>query len=861
MSLPALAQPWPRLVLLANLDPLPRPFLCFFLLALGLAPRGSAATDAAGMLAEARALAAAGNVTQAAELYQRVLEMASTSRSPAQLCESRNAVAAHLVRIGDYAAASRHADAATRECVASGPEARRAWNTLGQAQLYSGSYADAVHSFSRVRDLAVAAGDRQAQAYAWNNLGGAQYYRGQYYESFQCFQAAERLILAAPQAGWTAGPHRLTLANQAMLNQRLGRDLEALKLYRQLRSSSESLRPEEEAQLLANLGALYRRLGDPPKALAQYEAARGLLAKQPNSDTLLGLTKNIGIVQLFEVEEADLAEQSFRHTAKLALLTGSRREEMQAHLYLGETLLRTGRRKEAGLEFAQAEALSRQLKTGDERWKALHGLARVALAEGRDADAMAHLTEAAALIEASRVDLHDSGLRSDFMSDKRRLYDDAISLLVRQGVRSPDQADDLLRWMERSRSRLLQDRIPTPKPSLAPLQAKLDPGSLLLLYWRGGDSAALLWITRAHWGVRALSTEALNDSQFDLRLRELAEADVDTTAWRSRIAAELLPSNLPMQDPGFRHWLIVTDGNIGAIPFEALPLSGGRLVIEHASVTYLPAAALLLASRPPSGWRLPWQRQLLALANPSGAATASSSFLLLGDQDWKPLPDAEREARAIAAVLPGNSTVASGVDARKALLLRQANEHTVVHLATHAVSDSEDSQRSRLLLAGAGMQAWEYLFRGEIASIPLQQVHLVTLSACETGHGRVVRGEGSQSLANAFLLAGARAAVSTLWKVEDAATAELMREFYAGLSAGLSKAEALRQAKLRLLRGASVRRHPAYWSAFVLSGDGWSPLPPVVPWWWLGVALAAALSLTAILTARLSSRRARAKRI
>ncbi|MBK7928308.1 MAG: hypothetical protein IPJ98_12690 [Bryobacterales bacterium] len=189
------------------------------------------------------------------------------------------------------------------------------------------------------------------------------------------------------------------------------------------------------------------------------------------------------------------------------------------------------------------------MKTGEERWKALHGLARVALAEGRDADAMAHLSEAAQLIEASRVDLHDSSLRSDFMSDKRRVYDDAIALLIRQRRALPTQADDLLRWMERSRSRLLQDRIPTPKPSLAALQAKLDPGSLLLLYWRGGASAALFWITRSHRGVSALNTEALNDSQFDPRLRELAEADVDTTAWRSRIAAELLPSNLPIHDP------------------------------------------------------------------------------------------------------------------------------------------------------------------------------------------------------------------------------------------------------------------------------------------------------------------------
>ncbi|MBK7928307.1 MAG: CHAT domain-containing protein [Bryobacterales bacterium] len=196
----------------------------------------------------------------------------------------------------------------------------------------------------------------------------------------------------------------------------------------------------------------------------------------------------------------------------------------------------------------------------------------------------------------------------------------------------------------------------------------------------------------------------------------------------------------------FRHWLIVTDGNIGAIPFEALPLSGGRLVIEHASVTYLPAAALLLASRPPSGWRLPWQRQLLALANPSGAAGASSAFLLLGDQNWKPLPNAEREARAIAAVLPGHSTVATGADARKTLLLRQANEHAVVHLATHAVSDSEDAQRSRLLLAGS---------RNPVLGVSVPRRDRLHPAATgspghtlrrETGHGRIVRARAHRAL-------------------------------------------------------------------------------------------------------------------
>jgi CHAT domain-containing protein len=115
--------------------------------------------------------------------------------------------------------------------------------------------------------------------------------------------------------------------------------------------------------------------------------------------------------------------------------------------------------------------------------------------------------------------------------------------------------------------------------------------------------------------------------------------------------------------------------------------------------------------------------------------------------------------------------------------------------------------------------------------LQLDGVELVTLAACESERGRYVRGEGVENFGRVFLGAGAGATVSSLWRVSDQASAELMRGFYSGLARGETKAEALRAAKLAMLHGGGERAHPYFWAPFLLSGDGQTPLTPTAPWW------------------------------
>jgi CHAT domain-containing protein len=97
----------------------------------------------------------------------------------------------------------------------------------------------------------------------------------------------------------------------------------------------------------------------------------------------------------------------------------------------------------------------------------------------------------------------------------------------------------------------------------------------------------------------------------------------------------------------------------------------------------------------------------------------------------------------------------------------------------------------------------------------------VTLSACSTGLGKLVNGEGILGLTRVFFYAGARNVTVSLWNVNDSSTSTLMKAFYENLNRGLSKSAAMREAKLALLRGKeTVWRHPYYWAAFVLVGEG-----------------------------------------
>jgi CHAT domain-containing protein len=292
---------------------------------------------------------------------------------------------------------------------------------------------------------------------------------------------------------------------------------------------------------------------------------------------------------------------------------------------------------------------------------------------------------------------------------------------------------------------------------------------------------------------------------------------------------------------------------VALVPFELLPAQG-RMVIERASVGYTPTAATLLRAPTGGAWRPPWAAQLRAFADPIFDTSGESSEAL------PQLRAADAEVREVASQLAGRSTLHVGDDDRKAYLF-SLGFPPILHLATHALADSHAIEQSRLFFSppdGKSGRA-DYLFLREAYDLPLQGVELAVLSACDTERGPSARAEGVQSFSRAFLAAGARTTVTTLWRVADGPTAEFMSGFYHHLQTGAPRDEALRRAKLRFLQSGRPLADPHFWAAFVLTGEGARPVSRAIPWSYVAAALAIAgvLCVVTVIVARQTSARAR----
>ena len=545
---------------------------------------------------------------------------------------------------------------------------------------------------------------------------------------------------------------------------------------------------------------------------------------------------NRGIVLALDLGELDAARRAFSDARRLAHATGSRREEMQAALYSAETLYRQGKHMQAAAEFQHARADAVALGTGEEEWKALYGLGRVAMRAADDSSAAKLLEQAVAKIESLREKLRLISLKSDFFADKREVYDALIALRLKH----PDPAE-IFNHMERSRARTLQDRLSVAGSfSLDRLRASLDERTAVLEFWLSPRGAAVLSVSRKGARLFPIGIDAGD-------IQRLQEALAGGGEWRPAartLARPVIPTGLV--PPEVRYLVIVPDGALASIPFEVLPYGNG-LMVERCTISYMPAAALLLrkTETTPARRLWPWSAAFIGFANP-----VFSSEALPGPGSGSQLTRSAAEVEAIAGMLPGRSRLFLGEENRKEILTSPlVSETPVLHLATHATADPENPERSRILFSPArsGEGAADYLFLKRVYDLNLRGVDLVTLSACETESGKLIRGEGVQGFSRAFLVAGAHSVVAALWRVADAPTAEFMKVFYKELSRGVGKAESLRLAKLRFLGLKPPFAHPRYWAAFVLSGEALAPIPRAMSWWWLAAPAVLLLALAAAL--------------
>ncbi|MEW6283313.1 MAG: CHAT domain-containing protein, partial [Candidatus Eremiobacterota bacterium] len=342
------------------------------------------------------------------------------------------------------------------------------------------------------------------------------------------------------------------------------------------------------------------------------------------------------------------------------------------------------------------------------------------------------------------------------------------------------------------------ERLVAVRPSsFSKLQPHLPEGTLLVGYYPGPDKLFVFTATRKDLKIYGVNVgrKALERDVTAVRraIINSARNSQPLDAQSQALLASLYDSLLgPLEGDlsGIDTVAVVPSGMLYYLPFAALTRNGRYLVEQRAVVLLSSLEVLELVQGKQTGK----PDNLLALANPDGS-----------------LPGAAAEVQKLAPLF-ARSQIFYTRDATKQRI-QKPGAASVVHLATHGVLDARDVNQSYLVMAGS-----EKLTTGEIYGLDLSQVSLVTLSACQTGLGERQPGAEVANLAQAFSVAGSKSMLASLWKVDDEATAELMVHFYRELMAGKNKAEALRQAQLKLIADPR-RNHPFQWASFELIGD------------------------------------------
>ena len=363
------------------------------------------------------------------------------------------------------------------------------------------------------------------------------------------------------------------------------------------------------------------------------------------------------------------------------------------------------------------------------------------------------------------------------------------------------------------------------------LQRKIiRPHTAVISYFQANDKTYCFVLTRNGIYYHA----SRNDEQYYRALHTI-NAELRTIVpgrhYRGGVHARLLYDRLikPAEQEliSVKSLIIIPHNELTLLPFEVLEDTSRAYLLEKFDVTYQYAASFLQHQKQGS---IDWQNMLVVA--PFDSINRGSVTTLAR------LPASDQEIAGLTGVKLTNRAAT-----KKSFIKRIANA-SAIHLATHAVANSDDPSRSYIAFYPTGTND-NRLYAHELRTAPLSNVQLIFLSACETASGKLIGGEGVMSLSRALSYAGCPNLVTSLWKAEDHTTAYLSIRFYAYLRKGYGFAEALRSAKIDLIRdGRYAQFHsPQYWSHLVFIGASNQASSHVYLW-----LLAASVGLVGLFT-------------
>lgn len=512
--------------------------------------------------------------------------------------------------------------------------------------------------------------------------------------------------------------------------------------------------------------------------------------------------------------EGSTAEKSLREAQLAAVLIPDSGARMQADIGLSLTKAELDLKsapEQAVKDLTEALALARNSGALFFQIDAYLLRARAYLEDDQILAAEEDLEQGIQLATVWRRRTTVSTQKIGFQDRQRALFDEMLQLQIDRR-KDPVKA---LEIVERARAQALLDRFSEIRGSEGVrtfADTPLPKRTVILSYASLGKRLGI-WISAAG-GTHFMAVD-LELGQIREAIRVSRRSAVEPKAFT--LASELLYERLvqPVREflPHEGVLVICASGELQQVPWAALKdRRTGRFLLEDHIPIVAPSFSVYVASLERARQQVyRGQVRLLAVGNP---AFAPENFPSL-----KGLEAAGMEAQRVAAMY-SDSLLLVGDQATRERLLHEIGSVDILHLATHAEEDRQMPGLSRIVLASkSGSSEKGILTADEISLLHLPRLELVILAGCRTARGQTSLSEGSQSLARAFLAAGAPAVIATLWKVDDSESAELIFELHRRMLGGENAASALRSAQLSFLRkGGPSRGYKATWAAFQLVG-------------------------------------------
>jgi len=723
----------------------------------------------------------------------------------------------------------------------------RVYSELGEKQ-------KALDYYSQSLPLSRAVGDRSGEAYTLTNIGRVYSELGEKQKALDYYSQSLPLTRALGDRGREAS----TLNNIGNAYSELGEKQKALDYYSQSLLLRQTIGDRDgEANTLNNIGIVYSALGEKQKALEYYSQS-------------LPLSRAVGdrageALTLFNMASAKRAQNNLTQALN----------DIESSIKIIENL----RTKIASPELRSSYFATVQ-DHYEFYIDLLMQLHKTNPKSGYDTKALEASERSRArslleLLQESNANIRE-GISPDLLQQEKSLQQqlDAIEKQRIEALSSPNPNPTKIDEIDSGRLALLeqyqqiQSKIRTASPRYAALTQPqpltlpeiqkqiLDDNTILLQYSLGKDRSYLWVVTSTGLSSYELPKqvdietaakkflEAITSPIYRNIPQKVAEASANLGQMILQPAAAQL---------GNKRLLIVPDGVLHYTPFQALTLAQTRgkntnvpLIVEHEIIT-LPSASSLAILRQNYGDRKPPGRTLAILADPvfspdderiKGKITQATtekleannlglnqSLLHASNRGWPPerLPFSRQEAQTISSLFPSaSSSQKIDFDANRATATDGSlANYQIVHFATHGFANSKNPELSGIVMSTVddkGNLVNGFLRLTDIFNLKLA-ANLVVLSACQTGRGQNVKGEGMVGLTRGFMYAGAQRVAVSLWNVDDEGTSVLMQKFYQKmLQQKLAPAAALRAAQIEMMQQEKWKS-PYYWAAFTLQGE------------------------------------------